>query len=331
MRTVFLGFLAFGLWSNETRAQTPADRRSEKEIRALFEEFNAAWERRDPTFIDGYYAHDSGGVFFFERRQLKGWPRVDTLYRNMFANAARGRVRSLSEVLDVGARGNVGWLAANFRLEVIEASGDTTVDEGRQSLVFEKRRGRWVVVHRHTSFQAPPGPQRRVALHVTPGPLWSPADDTTGGPDARAIRARRESSNSAIARHDIDGVGAILAPQIITISSYGDQTIGRADNIASYAALFSERPDVVYRRTPHEVKVFAPWGMASEAGRWTGSWTASDGKISVGGSYFAKWRRLDGEWFVESETYVPERCSGGRYCEQAVARDAREGRDARQK
>lgn len=64
---------------------------------------------------------------------------MDTIYRNMFASAARGRVRSLFNVLDVGARGNLGWLAANFRLEVIEASGDTTVDEGRQSLVLERR------------------------------------------------------------------------------------------------------------------------------------------------------------------------------------------------
>jgi hypothetical protein len=41
-------------------------------------------------------------------------------------------------------------------------------------VVFERREGRWVVVHRHTSFQAPPGPQRRVPLHTEPAPLWSP-------------------------------------------------------------------------------------------------------------------------------------------------------------
>ncbi|MBK8249907.1 MAG: hypothetical protein IPK85_21325 [Gemmatimonadetes bacterium] len=40
-------------------AQDEADRRSAAEIRALFEQFNAAWERRDPTFIDRFYAHDA--------------------------------------------------------------------------------------------------------------------------------------------------------------------------------------------------------------------------------------------------------------------------------
>lgn len=295
-------------------AQTAADRRSAAEIRDLFQQFNAAWERRDPGFIDRYYAHDSGAVFFFERRQLTGWPRVDTLYRNMFANAARGRVRSLADILDVGARGNVGWLAANFRLEVIEAGGDTTVDEGRQSLVFEKRGGRWVVVHRHTSFQAPPGPQRRVPLHTTPGPLWSPADDTTGGPHAREIRRRRESSNAAIARHDTAGIAAIMASGVVVVTSNSVHVTGRDTNAQRFAEQFRSRPDVTYRRTPTEVRVFAPWRMASEQGRWTGSWTDPDGRITIGGGYFAKWRQVNGVWLVESETYVPESCVGGRYC-----------------
>ena len=133
LRTIAAALLLAPL-AGAADAQSAADARSASEIRQLFLDFNAAWERRDPVFIDAFYAHDTSGVFFFERRQLKGWPRVDTLYQVMFASAARGEVRSHFDVLDVGARGNLGWLAANFRLEVIETSGDTTVDEGRQSL-----------------------------------------------------------------------------------------------------------------------------------------------------------------------------------------------------
>jgi ketosteroid isomerase-like protein len=296
------------------RAQSAADRRSAAEVLALFRDFNAAWERRDSAFIRRYFAHDTGAVFFFERRQLKGWPRADTLYRNMFASAARGRVNSKYDVLDVGARGDVAWLAANFRLEVIEPSGDTTVDEGRQSLVFERRGGAWVVVHRHTSFQAPPGAQRHVPVFVTPGPLWSPEDDTTGGVHAREIRRLRERSNAAIARHDTAGIVAILAPNVMVLSSTSAAAIGRAANGAAFAEQFRTRPDVIYRRTPTEVRMFEPWMMASESGQWTGSWSEPGGRVSVGGSYFAKWRRIDGRWLVESEAYVPERCAGAGYC-----------------
>jgi uncharacterized protein (TIGR02246 family) len=151
-----------------------ADRRAAEEVRARFLAFNEAWERRDAAFIGDYYAHDEGMLLFFERRQLLGWPRVETLYRNMFANAAEGRVRSQFSNLQVDARGDLAWLATNFRLEVERIGEPASVDEGRQSLVFERRDGRWVVVHRHTSFQAPPGPQRHVPLHTEPGPLWTP-------------------------------------------------------------------------------------------------------------------------------------------------------------
>ena len=194
--------------------------------------------------------------------------RVDTLYRTMFANAARGTGRSKDDV----------------------------------------------------SFQALPGPQRRVPLHVTPGPLWSPSDDTTGGPDARAIRALREQSNAAILRHDTAGIAAILAPHVVVVTSNSRTLAGRDAMIRSFAEQFESRPDVWYRRTPSEVKVFGAWGMASEEGRWTGAWTDPDGPLTIGGIYFAKWRQLDGRWLVESETYVPDRCRGGLYCRTPPAR-----------
>ena len=40
----------------------------------------------------------------------------------------------------------------------------------------------------------------------------------------------------------------------------------------------------------------------------------ADGKVELGGSYFAKWRLIKGEGFVEGETYVPDHCAGGAFC-----------------
>lgn len=134
------------------------------------------------------------------------------------------------------------------------------------------------------------------------------------GSDVAEIRRLRESSNAAIARHDTAGIGAILAPQLVVVSSNSAQSIGRQAMLDRFAQQFAARADVTYRRTPRDVRVFSAWGMASEAGEWTGSWTDPDGKLSLGGRYFAKWRKLDGSWRVESETYVPEYCTGGAYC-----------------
>jgi ketosteroid isomerase-like protein len=132
--------------------------------------------------------------------------------------------------------------------------------------------------------------------------------------DEQQIRARRESSNQAIARHDTSGIGAILADNVVVVTSNSVHRPGRDANVQSFAEQFRTRADVVYRRTPTDVRVFTPWLMASESGTWTGSWTDADGRIQLTGRYFAKWRKLNGQWFVESETYVPETCSGGAYC-----------------
>jgi uncharacterized protein (TIGR02246 family) len=147
---------------------------SRQEIRARFDAFNEAWERRDMDFMRGFFAHEPDMLLFFERRQLRGWTQVETLYQNMFQNATPGTVHSTYSNLEVEAKGSMGYVAANFDLRVTNPAGESTNDSGRVTVVFERRDGEWVVVHRHTSFQAPPGPQRAVPLHTDPGPLWSP-------------------------------------------------------------------------------------------------------------------------------------------------------------
>jgi len=155
---------------------------------------------------------------------------------------------------------------------------------------------------------------RAAALIALALASWAGHVNAQEATDEQRIRARRQSSNTAIARHDTAGIGAILAPNVIVVTSNSIHRESREANVQSFVEQFRTRPDVVYRRTPDELRVFSPWLMASEHGRWTGSWTDPDGKIQLTGSYFAKWRKIGGEWFVESETYVPETCTGGAYC-----------------
>jgi len=169
---------------SERREELSTD---EAAVLGKVEAFNRVWERRDMEFIEEYYAHDPGMLLFFERRQLQGWERVKTLYKNMFSHASRGEVESTHSNARVGASGDVAYVASNFRLEVREPSGRSSVDEGRSTVVFERREGNWVVVHRHTSFQAPPGPQRHITLHTEPGPLWSPTVEGAWGNEAGDI------------------------------------------------------------------------------------------------------------------------------------------------
>ena len=144
-----------------------------EEVRNCLFRFQDAWRARDMTFIRSFFAHDSDMLLFFERRQLRGWDDVETLYENMFAHALPGSVKSTYTNVDAKAGADLAYANANFHLTVTNPEGEEMTDEGRVSVVFERRDDRWVVIHRHTSFQAPPGPQRSVPRHEGPGPLWS--------------------------------------------------------------------------------------------------------------------------------------------------------------
>jgi uncharacterized protein (TIGR02246 family) len=134
--------------------------------------------------------------------------------------------------------------------------------------------------------------------------------------DEQAIRAVRARSNAAIAAHDPAGMARAWMDDVHVVASTGAQTAGRAANQQRMTQQFTAHPDTIYVRTPRTVEVYAPWAVASERGEWTGGWTEPDGKFEIGGTYQAQWRKVDGQWLIQAELYVPTRCRGSKYCER---------------
>ena len=137
------------------------------------------------------------------------------------------------------------------------------------------------------------------------------------GDDERAIRAARARSNAAIAVHDLEGISRVWMPDVHIVTSTSAQGGGRDDNRQRMARQFAHRPDTTYVRRTTDVQVYAPWAVASERGEWTGTWTEPDGKVTIGGTYLAQWRKVGTEWLIQAEVFVPVRCGGSDgYCRQ---------------
>ena len=134
--------------------------------------------------------------------------------------------------------------------------------------------------------------------------------------DEQLIREARARSNAAIAAHDPSAMARVWMPDLHVVSSTSAQVAGRDANQQRMARQFAGRPDTLYVRTPSTIDVYAPWAVASERGEWTGRWTEPDGKMTIGGTYLAQWRKIDGQWLIQAELYVPTTCSGGRYCKE---------------
>jgi ketosteroid isomerase-like protein len=139
---------------------------------------------------------------------------------------------------------------------------------------------------------------------------------TQGTVDEQMIRDARVRSNAAIAAHDVPAIAGEWTEDIHVLSSTSNQTAGRDANQKRFGTQFANRPDTVYIRTPQTIDVYAPWDVAAERGEWTGRWTEPDGALTIGGTYLAQWRKINGRWFIQGELYVPTHCRGSKYCNQ---------------
>lgn len=134
--------------------------------------------------------------------------------------------------------------------------------------------------------------------------------------DEQIIRDARARSNASIAAHDVAGIARAWMNDIHVFSSTSAPAAGSEANQQRMAAQFENRPDTIYVRTPGTIDVYSPWNVASERGEWVGRWTDQDGKLEIGGTYLAQWRKVNGQWLIQAELYVPTHCRGGKYCNQ---------------
>ena len=117
---------------------------------------------------------------------------------------------------------------------------------------------------------------------------------------ADAIRARRRLTNKLIAAHDAQRLRPFFAADVKLIVGDGALILGVADVIAAFAAQFAEPGFKAYVRETAAVEIDADGRRAAESGRWTGLWADRE----MGGTYLAVWRRVTGQWVIESELYV---------------------------
>jgi ketosteroid isomerase-like protein len=144
----------------------------------------------------------------------------------------------------------------------------------------------------------------------------APTQDTVPSTAASEIAAARARSNAAIAAHDTAAIAREWMPDVHVVTSTGLQSAGAVANAKSMAEQFVRRPDTKWVREPIRITVFDRWEVASEEGRWTGTWTDPDGPVRITGTYLAQWRLTDGHWRIQAEVFVPLACEGGAYCQR---------------
>lgn len=151
------------------------------EFRRFYDEYFAAWNAAFPTNLDAparFYAPDPGLVAYDPSPTREG-PVVDGPigWAGLREHFGRSIFPSLSgfnfnfapeDDLRVWRSGDVAWASLIWRVAAQTRDGRRQQTDGRQTNVFERRDGRWVIVHEHASVPVPEGVTRVSARRVVP-------------------------------------------------------------------------------------------------------------------------------------------------------------------
>lgn len=111
-----------------------------------------------------------------------------------------------------------------------------------------------------------------------------------------AIRARRRLTNRLIAAKDAQRLRPFFVGDARLITGDGGLILGAEAIIEAFAAQFREPGFQAYVRTPDTVELDQAGNRAAETGRWTGN--------GLSGAHMACWRKVTGQWAIESELFV---------------------------
>ncbi|MEK6408440.1 MAG: nuclear transport factor 2 family protein [Acidobacteriota bacterium] len=146
--------MAVGVSAQARKAD--AGKALEAEFKAMIDQYYTAWSTLDPDKAAKYYAKDADLVFY----------DVAPLKYNAWAEYRAGVIKAFTETMSSGKltpnddlkvtqRGNVVWTTVTFHLSAKPKAGGAMELDCRHTAIWEKRGGKWLIVHEHISAPLP--------------------------------------------------------------------------------------------------------------------------------------------------------------------------------
>jgi ketosteroid isomerase-like protein len=143
--------------STSNATQVSAVVRESREVTAAAEAIIAAFGRHDPKGYFALFAPEASFVFYTTPRRLNSRAEYESEWvRWEKEDAFRIHSCKSAEQL-VQIFGNVAVFTHTVHTELSTTEGPSTFRE-RETIVFERRRGKWVAVHEHLSPHPEPQP-----------------------------------------------------------------------------------------------------------------------------------------------------------------------------
>jgi ketosteroid isomerase-like protein len=153
---IVLMLLATLTASAQTKKAGASHPSADAEFKALIERYYAAWNTLNADNAAPYYAQDADLVFYdVAPLKYNGWAEYKQgVQKIFFQNISSGKLTPYND-LKVMRRGNVAWTTLTFHLSGTYKDGKTMDVDCRHTAIWEKRGGKWLVVHEHVSAPLP--------------------------------------------------------------------------------------------------------------------------------------------------------------------------------
>lgn len=118
----------------------------------LVASYYEAWNTLNTDNPARFYAKDASMVFFdVAPLKYKGWAEYKRgVQKSIFDQTSAGKLTP-NDDLKITRRGDVAWMTLTFHLSLAMKNGAAMELDCRHTAIWEKRRGKWLIVHEHVS------------------------------------------------------------------------------------------------------------------------------------------------------------------------------------
>ncbi|MGH9856203.1 MAG: YybH family protein [Acidobacteriota bacterium] len=131
---------------------------STDEFNTLMAEYYKAWNTLNVSNPAKYYSQEPGLIFYdIAPLQYKGWKQYQTGVAELFQGFASFRLIPNND-LTVTRKGKMAWTTQTLHLSGKQKDGKAMELDARHTAIWEKVKGKWLIVHEHISVPLPDAP-----------------------------------------------------------------------------------------------------------------------------------------------------------------------------
>lgn len=132
-----------------------ADKNNDAGFKTLIDRYSSAWSSLDPANAAPLYAKEADLVFYdIAPLKYTGWAEYDKGARGLLGGFESLKLTPKDD-LKVTRHGNVAWTSVTYHFSAKQKSGGQLEMDCRHTSIWERRGGKWLIVHEHFSAPLP--------------------------------------------------------------------------------------------------------------------------------------------------------------------------------